>query len=104
LAQEFAVYELYWAVQALGGASAVAKWKDVGNEMMWRRRGCLVSAAPGKNYGIIKNQWERWQLSLFSTRFPDRAVPPPRPAPPLKPGARATGPRGAHNPRGVCTG
>ena len=57
---EFTVYELYWSVMALGGYDAVQKWKDVGNEMMWRKLQCVVSKAPGKNYSLLKNQWDRW--------------------------------------------
>jgi len=73
--QTFAVYELYWAVMALGGYSAVSKWKDVGNEMMWRKLQCLVSKAPGKNYGLIKNQWDRWNLSKYQELFSSKPLP-----------------------------
>ncbi len=73
--QTFAVYELYWAVMALGGYNAVSKWKDVGNEMMWRKLQCLVSKAPGKNYGLIKNQWDRWNLSKYQELFSSKPLP-----------------------------
>jgi hypothetical protein len=44
--QTFTVYELYWAVMSLGGYKAVSKWKDVGNEMMWRKlQACLSTCS-----------------------------------------------------------
>jgi len=73
--QTFAVYDLYWAVMALGGYNAISKWKDVGNEMMWRKLQCLVSKAPGKNYGLIKNQWDRWNLFKYHESFCAKPVP-----------------------------
>ena len=51
--QTFAVYELYWAVMALGGYSAVSKWKDVGNEMMWRKLQCLVMGQIARKFAIM---------------------------------------------------
>ena len=59
------MYDLYWSVMSLGGYNKVSKWKDVGNDMMWRKLQCLVSKAPGKNYGLIRNQWDRWNLSKY---------------------------------------
>ena len=72
---EFTVYELYWSVMALGGYDAVQKWKDVGNEMMWRKLQCVVSKAPGKNYSLLKNQWDRWSLSEYSKQHASKPVP-----------------------------
>ncbi len=31
------VYELFWSVQSLGGSAKVRRWKDVGNDMMFRK-------------------------------------------------------------------
>ena len=36
---------------------------------------CLVSKAPGKNYGLIKNQWDRWNLSKYAEQFKDKPLP-----------------------------
>jgi len=73
--QEFSVYDLYWSVMSLGGYEAVSKWKDVGNEMMWRKLQCLVSKAPGKNYGLIRNQWDRWNLTKYHEMHKGKALP-----------------------------
>eukprot|EP00960_Hanusia_phi_P039260 753824-Hanusia_phi.AAC.3 len=81
----FVVFELYWSVISLGGSSAVSKWKDVGNDMMWRKQGVLVSKTPGKNYGLIKNQWERWQLSKFEELYSSKPVPEEYLAPAVDP-------------------
>ena len=44
-----------------------------------------VNSAPGKNYGLIKNQWERWQLSSFEEAQPDLKLPPAYDAPAVQP-------------------
>jgi len=53
----------------------VHRWKDVGNEMMMRKAGRLVDASPGKNYGLIKNLWEKWMLYKFEEIYPNRPLP-----------------------------
>ncbi len=73
--QVFAVYELYWSVMSLGGYNAVGKWKDVGNDMMLRKLQCLVSKTPGKNYGLIRNQWDRWNLSKYQELHSAKPLP-----------------------------
>ena len=60
---------------SLGGYASVARWKDVGNEMMWRKLQCVVSKAPGKNYGLIKNQWDRWNLTKYEDQYKSDALP-----------------------------
>eukprot|EP00291_Cryptomonas_curvata_P008995 CAMPEP_0172185496 /NCGR_PEP_ID=MMETSP1050-20130122/20205_1 /TAXON_ID=233186 /ORGANISM="Cryptomonas curvata, Strain CCAP979/52" /LENGTH=120 /DNA_ID=CAMNT_0012859495 /DNA_START=32 /DNA_END=391 /DNA_ORIENTATION=- len=77
----FCVYELYWSVKSLGGSGNVRRWKDVGNDMMFRKAKRKVNSAPGKNYGLIKNQWERWQLSSFEDAEPQLKPPPEYDAP-----------------------
>ena len=83
--QMFTVYDLYWSVMSLGGYNAVSKWKDVGNDMMWRKLQCLVSKAPGKNYSLLKNQWDRWNLSKYQEKYPDKPVPDPYLSPAVDP-------------------
>lgn len=83
--QMFTVYDLYWSVKSLGGYNKVAKWKDVGNDMMWRKLQCLVSKAPGKNYGLIRNQWDRWNLTKYEEKYSAKPVPEPYLSPAVDP-------------------
>lgn len=73
--KEFSVHELYWSVMSFGGLSRITKWKDIANDMLNRKYNFTVSAAPGKNYGVIRNQWERWNLSKYAEMFGTKMMP-----------------------------
>ena len=44
-----------------------------------------MNSAPGKNYGLIKNQWERWQLSALEEAEPKLEPPPDYSTPAVQP-------------------
>jgi hypothetical protein len=73
--REFSVHDLYWAVESFGGVDHVTKWKDVANEMLSRKGAPGTGPAPGKNFGLLRNQWERWQLSKYHDLFGHVPIP-----------------------------
>jgi hypothetical protein len=67
--KEFSVHELFWSVSSFGGLAKVAKLKDVAGDMLNRKYKIGVNSAPGKNFGMIRHQWDKWALSKYAEKF-----------------------------------
>lgn len=73
--REFSVHELYWSIMSFGGMSKVCKMKDVANDLLHRKYNASVQPTPGKNFGLIRTQWDRWHLGKYKEKFGTRPIP-----------------------------